>query len=373
MYLLSDYNYIFPQELIAQVPASPRDESRLMVLEKNRQRISHRHFVDIARLLSPGDVLVINNTGVVPARLVGRKESGGRVEVLLQACPGATCAKQRVALENQVWTKARRHDRSESTEKFTCQCLVKTSKRPRVGSEFHFDGSLRAIVLGATDGLFELEFRFKGDLHKLLDRIGETPLPPYIRRHHGKPPPCDDRACYQTVYAENMGAVAAPTAGLHFSDELLDKLTNKGVEIVPVTLHVGYGTFLPVRNLDVRKHQIHSEAYELSQEAAWAINKAKDEGRRIIAVGTTAVRVLEFASDPKGRVKAGSGDCDLFIYAGFDFRVIDALITNFHLPKTTLLMLVAAFAGRDFVLNAYREAIQRKYRFYSYGDSMLIW
>ena len=352
MYLLTDYNYTLPEELIAQAPVSPRDESRLMVLERKWQRISHSHFVDIARLLSPGDLLVTNNTGVVPARLIGSKESGGRVEVLLQAG---------------------RQGQGNSVDSFTCECLVKTSKRPRIGSKFHFDGGLRAIVVGGTDGLCKLEFRFKGDFHRLLDRVGRTPLPPYIKRHDTKPPPCDDRVCYQTVYAEKMGAVAAPTAGLHFSGELLDKLTKKGVEIVPVTLHVGYGTFLPVRDLDVRRHQIHSEVYELTQEAAWAINRAKDEGRRIIAVGTTAVRVLEFASDPKGHVKAGAGECDLFIYSGFEFRVIDALITNFHLPKTTLLMLVAAFAGREFVLNAYEEAIRRRYRFYSYGDSMLIW
>ena len=373
MYLLSDYNYTLPEELIAQAPVSPRDESGLMVLERKWQRISHRHFVDIARLLSPGDLLVTNNTGVVPARLIGSKESGGRVEVLLQACSGATPAKQAVAFENQARARAERQGEGDSLDSFTCECLVKTSKRPRIGSKFRFDGGLQAIVLGGTDGLCKLEFRFKGDFHRLLHRIGRTPLPPYIKRHDTKPPPCDDRACYQTVYAEKMGAVAAPTAGLHFSGELLDKLTKKGVEIIPVTLYVGYGTFLPVRDLDVRKHQIHSEVYELTQEAAWAINKAKDEGRRIIAVGTTAVRVLEFASDPKGHVKAGTGECDLFIYSGFEFRVIDALITNFHLPKTTLLMLVAAFAGREFVLNAYEEAIRRRYRFYSYGDSMLIW
>ncbi|MCK4485932.1 MAG: tRNA preQ1(34) S-adenosylmethionine ribosyltransferase-isomerase QueA [Desulfobacterales bacterium] len=352
MYLLSDYNYTLPEELIAQVPASPRDESRLMVLEKKWQRVSHYHFADIARLLFPGDLLVVNNTGVVPARLIGSKETGGRVEVLLQGGEGL--------------------GGGEGTGSFTCECLVKTSKRPRIGSKFHFDGGLQAIVLGGTGRLCELEFRFKGDFDRLLNRIGQIPLPPYIKRDESKPPPCDDRVCYQTVYAEKKGAVAAPTAGLHFSDELLDKLAEKGVEIVPITLHVGYGTFLPVRVLDVRKHRMYPEVYELTQEAARAINKAKDEGRRIVAVGTTTVRVLEFASGPDGRVRAGYGECDLFIYSGFEFRVIDALITNFHLPETTLLMLVAAFAGRDFILNAYQEAIRRRYRFYSYGDAMLI-
>jgi len=354
MYLLSDYDYPLPSDLIAQVPASPRDESRLMVLERRWQRVSHCHFADIARLLSPGDLLVVNNTCVVPARLIGSKETGGRVEVLLLSYAGQTPG-------------------SRGTGNFTCECLVKTSKRPRIGSRLHFNGGLQATVLGGTDGLCKLEFRFKEDFDTLLNRIGRIPLPPYIKRDQTKPPPCDDRVCYQTVYAEKRGAVAAPTAGLHFSGELLNELAKKGVEIVPITLHVGYGSFLPVRVPDVREHRIHSEVYDLTQEAARAINKAQDEGRRIIAVGTTTVRVLEFASDAAGRVRAGSGECDLFVYTGFEFRVIDALITNFHLPKTTILMLVAAFAGRDFILNAYREAIRRRYRFYSYGDAMLIW
>ncbi|NVL91177.1 MAG: tRNA preQ1(34) S-adenosylmethionine ribosyltransferase-isomerase QueA [Desulfobacterales bacterium] len=351
MYLLSDYNYSLPQELIAQVPASPRDESRLMVLERKQQRVSHCRFAEIARLLSPGDLLVVNNTRVVPARLTGSKETGGKVEVLLLNYPGPG---------------------SQGTRSFTCECLVKTSKRPHSGSRFHFNEDLQAIVLGGTDGLYNLEFRFNGDFDALLHRIGRIPLPPYIKRDETSPPPCDDRACYQTVYAEKKGAVAAPTAGLHFSAELLDGLAEKGAEIVPITLHVGYGTFQPVRVPDVRQHRIHSEAYELTQGAARAINKAKDEGRRIIAVGTTVVRVLEFASDQAGRVRPGSGESDLFIYSGFKYRVIDALITNFHLPETTLLMLVTAFAGRDFILNAYQEAIRRRYRFYSYGDAMLI-
>ncbi|MCK4729543.1 MAG: tRNA preQ1(34) S-adenosylmethionine ribosyltransferase-isomerase QueA, partial [Desulfobacterales bacterium] len=376
MYSLNDYNYTLPSDLIAQVPASPRDESRLMVLERRRQRVSHCRFADIARLLFPGDLLVVNNTCVVPARLIGSKETGGRVEVLLQARParpGATETGECHGEKNPVWARGRgEQGGGEGTGNFTCECLVKTSKRPRVGSKFHFNGDLQATVLGWADGLYKLEFRFKEDFDSLLDRIGQIPLPPYIRRDETNPPPCDDRVCYQTVYAERKGAVAAPTAGLHFSGELLNELAEKGVEIVPITLHVGYGSFLPVRVQDVREHRIHPEVYDLTQETARAINKAKDEGRRIISVGTTTVRVLEFASDAGGRVRAGSGECDLFIYAGFEFRVIDALITNFHLPKTTLLMLVAQFAGRDFILNAYQEAIHRRYRFYSYGDAMLI-
>jgi S-adenosylmethionine:tRNA ribosyltransferase-isomerase len=324
-----------------------------MALDKKRQTVSHYYFADIARLLAPGDLLVINNTRVIPARLTGSKETGGKVEVLLMNYPGQTRMLQ-------------------GSGRLISECLVKASKRPRVGSKLYFDQELQAAVVGGTNGLYELEFRFAGDFESLLNKIGEMPLPPYIKRDETHLPPCDDRVSYQTVYAEKNGAVAAPTAGLHFSSELLKELSENGVEIVPITLHVGYGTFLPVRALDIREHPIHSEAYELTGQAAAAINKAKDEGRRIIAVGTTTVRVLEFTSDPKGRVKAGSGQCDLFIYPGFEYRVIDALMTNFHLPRTTLLMLVSAFAGRGFVLNAYQEAIRRQYRFYSYGDAMFI-
>ncbi len=353
MYSLADYNYSLPEELIAQVPASSRDESQIMVLERKSQKISHYCFADIVRLLSPGDLLVVNNTRVVPARLTGRKETGGQIEALLLNYPGQT-------------------PESRRTGNLTCECLVRASKPPRPGSRFDFNGALHAIVLGGAHGLYKLEFHFKEDFDTLIDRIGRIPLPPYIKRDGTNSASCDDRVCYQTVYAEKKGAVAAPTAGLHFSGELLKKLTKIGVEIVPITLHVSYGTFLPVRVMDIRKHQIHPEVYELTQGGATTINKAKDEGRRIIAVGTTTVRALEFASDPSGHVRAGSGMCDLFIYSGFEFRVIDALITNFHLPKSTLLMLVAAFAGRDFILNAYQEAVSRRYRFYSYGDAMLI-
>jgi S-adenosylmethionine:tRNA ribosyltransferase-isomerase len=333
MYSLEDYNYSLPEELIAQAPVSSRDQSRLMVL-----------------------VLVVNNTRVVPARLTGTKETGGRVEALLLNYPGQA-------------------PESKRTGNLTCECLVKASKSPRPGSKLDFNGDLHAVhavVLGGAHGLYELEFRFEGDFDTLIERVGRIPLPPYIMRDGTNSAPCDDRVCYQTVYAEKKGAVAAPTAGLHFSDGLLKKLAKMDVEIVPITLHVGYGTFLPVRALDIRNHQIHPEAYELTEKTAAAINKAKDEGRRIIGVGTTTVRVLEFASDAAGHVRAGSGECDLFIYSGFEFRAIDALITNFHLPESTLLMLVAAFAGRDFILNAYQEAVRRKYRFYSYGDAMLI-
>jgi S-adenosylmethionine:tRNA ribosyltransferase-isomerase len=353
MYSLNDYDYTLPEELIAQVPASSRDWSRLMVLEREMQGTSHRDFGDIVRLLSPGDLLVLNNTRVVPARLVGTKETGGRIEALLltypELIPGA---------------------RGEHA--LACECLLKSSKRPRKGSRIFFDGGLEAEVLDGTNAVYSLEFRCNGDFDTLVHQVGQIPLPPYVKRDETTPPPCDDRERYQTVYAEKKGAVAAPTAGLHFTRELLDELSAKGVDIVPITLHVGYGTFLPVRAKDIRDHQIHAEAYQLTEDSAEAINQAKDEGRRIIAVGTTTVRVLEFVAGPDGRVTAGSGKCDLFIYPGFEFKVIDALMTNFHLPGSTLLMLVSAFAGRDFILDAYKEAIQQRYRFYSYGDVMLI-
>jgi S-adenosylmethionine:tRNA ribosyltransferase-isomerase len=353
MYSLDHYDYSLPEGLIAQTPVPSRDQSRLMVLNRKRQSVSHYHFANIAELLSSGDLLVVNNTKVIPARLTGSKETGGKVEVLLLGYPRQT-------------------QHSQDSGRLIGECLVKASKRPRIGSKLYFNKDLHADVVGGTNGLYELEFSFKGDFESLLNKIGEMPLPPYIRRDKTGPSPCNDRVSYQTVYAEKSGAVAAPTAGLHFSNELLRKLSEKGVEVVPITLHVGYGTFLPIRVLDIREHRIHSEAFELTGTAAAAINKARDEGRRIIAVGTTTVRVLEFTSDSEGRVKAGAGECDLFIYPGFEYRVIDALMTNFHLPRTTLLMLVAAFAGRNFVLNAYQEAIRRQYRFYSYGDAMLI-
>jgi len=350
---LTDYDYRLPEGLIAQVPASSRDESRLMVLERKPKKISHHRFAEIVGLLSGGDLLVVNNTRVVPARLTGTKQTGGRVEVLLLNYPG-------------------RASDSQNTGRLTCECLVKASKPSHPGSTFDFHEDLQAVVIDGANGLYSLEFRFKGDFEALIGMIGQIPLPPYISRDETDSPPCDDRVCYQTVYAEKNGAVAAPTAGLHFSSRVLNGLERMGVEVVPITLHVSYGSFLPVRVTDIREHRMHPEVYELTQKGASAINKAKDEGRRIVAVGTTSVRVLEFASDPSGRVRAGSGDCDLFIYSGYRFRVVDALITNFHLPQSTLLMLVSAFAGRDFILNAYQEAIRRRYRFYSYGDAMLI-
>lgn len=368
MYLLSDYDYTLPQELIAQAPASCRDQSRLMLLERMGKKISHHSFRDLVGLLRPGDLLVVNDTRVVKGRLKGTKETGGKVEVLLLDYAGDIQQEQIIV----QGAKKAQTSGSQGSGDFICECLIKASKPPRPGSEIRFAGGLRATVLEGARGVFRMAFRFQGDFGVLLERIGEIPLPPYIKRNGQGVPPCDDYQAYQTVYAKKEGAVAAPTAGLHFSPDLLEGLTDLGVEVIAITLHVGYGTFLPVRVSDIRQHKIHSETYELTDRTALAINQAKADGRRIIAVGTTSVRVLEHASDRVCRVVPGSGKCDLFIYPGFRFKIIDALITNFHLPESTLLMLVSAFAGREFILDAYQEAIDTKYRFYSYGDAMLI-
>ncbi len=351
MYLLTDYNYTLPQELIAQVPATRRDQSRLMLLERLGRKISHHCFADVVRFLHPGDLLVVNDTRVVQGRLTGTKETGGKVEALLLDYPGEI---------------------PKAGGNIVCECLVKASKPPRSGSKIHFTEGLKATVLKGSEGVYTIAFEFEGRFDAILESIGQVPLPPYIKRNGQGPVYCDDRQCYQTIYAKKKGAVAAPTAGLHFSPELLGDLTNKGIDVIAITLHVGYGTFLPVRLTDIREHKMHPETYELTDKAASTINQAKNEGRRVIAVGTTTVRVLEYAADISGRVRPGSGKCDLFIYPGFQFKVIDALITNFHLPQSTLLMMVSAFAERELILDAYDEAIRHTYRFYSYGDAMLI-
>jgi S-adenosylmethionine:tRNA ribosyltransferase-isomerase len=353
MYALSDYNYPLPVELIAQKPAERRDQSNLLLLDRKAGKLSHHRFDVLDNFLNPGDVLVLNNTAVIPARLVGKKDTGGRVEVLICGFNG-NCKPQTI------------------NEDLVYECLVKAAKPPRKGSLFYFEEGLTAKVIERRNGTYFVRFYSEGDFEILLDRIGEVPLPPYIRRSAELAPPCDDRAAYQTIYASEKGAIAAPTAGLHFTPELLKRLKAKGIVIVSITLHVGYGTFLPVRVEDIRSHQMHSEAYSIRGPAADKINSARSAGHRVIAVGTTCVRTLEHFSDSEGHVLAGSGCCDLFIYPGYRFKAVDAMITNFHLPKSTLLMLVSAFAGREFVLNAYKEAIKRKYRFYSYGDAMII-
>jgi S-adenosylmethionine:tRNA ribosyltransferase-isomerase len=353
MYALSDYNYELPPELIAQKPADQRDQSNLLVMNRKTGDLSHHRFNMLDTFLSPGDVLVVNNTAVVPGRLVGRKDTGGRVEVLI--CGFSGNGKPKTLKQG-----------------LTYECLVKAAKPSKPGSWFYFDEGLKAEVIERRNGTYFIRFCTEADFSTLLERIGKVPLPPYIRRSAELAPPCDDRVSYQTVYASEKGAIAAPTAGLHFTPALLEKLKAKGIFIASITLHIGYGTFLPVRSEDIRFHRMHSEAYAISRQAADMINSVRAAGQRVAAVGTTSVRTLEYASDSSGYVKAGNGCCDLFIYPGYRFKAVDALITNFHLPQSTLLMLVSAFGGRGNVLKAYREAIERKYRFYSYGDSMLI-
>ena len=353
MYSLSDYNYELPEELIAQKPVTRRDRSNLMAMDRQAGELSHHRFDMLGDLLRPGDLLVINNSAVIPARLTGKKDSGGKVEVLI-------CNFNR----NGNSKAGRAHPDYE--------CLVKTGKPLKPGRILHFDEGLGAKVVERRDGTYIIRFYTEGDFETLLDRIGQVPLPPYIRRSPKLVPPCDDRAAYQTVYASEKGAIAAPTAGLHFTPELLEKLKAKGIATVSLTLHVGYGTFLPVRSQDIRSHHMHAESFSISMQAADQINSARNAGHRIVAVGTTCVRTLEYVSDNAGRVRAANGCCDLFIYPGYRFKAVDAMITNFHLPESTLLMLVSAFAERQNVIHAYQEAIKRKYRFYSYGDAMLI-
>ncbi|MEJ2731397.1 MAG: tRNA preQ1(34) S-adenosylmethionine ribosyltransferase-isomerase QueA [Deltaproteobacteria bacterium] len=353
MYALSDYNYELPAELIAQKPVDRRDQSNLLILDRQSGELSHHRFHMLDRFLRPGDVLVINNTAVIPGRLLGRKDSGGRVEVLICDFGGNG---------NSGNPDAHR----------LYECLVKAAKPLKPGRKLYFKEGLGAEVIDRCNGTYIIRFDSEGDFETLLDRIGQIPLPPYIRRSPKIEPLCDDRTAYQTVYASEKGAVAAPTAGLHFTPELLEKLKARGIEAVSLTLHVGYGTFLPVRSQDIRFHHMHAESYSIRVQAAEKINSARDAGRRIVAVGTTCVRTLEYASDSAGFVRAGNGCCDLFIYPGYRFKAVDAMITNFHLPKSTLLMLVSAFAGRQKIVHAYQEAIKRKYRFYSYGDAMLI-
>ena len=353
MYSLNDYNYHLPADLIAQHPVDQRDRSNLLCLNRQTGEQSHHCFSEIGDFLQPGDVLVINNTAVIPARLEGRKETGGQVEVLIADYSGGLQS-------------------IRENGDFVCQCMVKSSKRPAPGMRLYFEEDLTAEVLGSCNGTHTLKFSTGDNFEKVLDRIGKVPLPPYIKRKFGNVDCDDDGSSYQTVYASCKGAVAAPTAGLHFTQKLLDKLAANGIKIAPLTLHVGLGTFLPVRSDDIRQHLMHSEQFAISDESAEIINAARSGGKRVIAVGTTCVRTLEYASDGNGEVAAGSGSCGLFIYPGYAFKVVDAMITNFHLPQSTLLMLVSAFAGRQKVLNAYREAIYRNYRFYSYGDAMVI-
>jgi S-adenosylmethionine:tRNA ribosyltransferase-isomerase len=349
-YRLEDYHYDLPGSLIAQEPLEKRESCRLLVVRRKRGILEHSHFSEISSYFQPGDVLVINDTQVVSARLLGRKQTGGKIELL-------------VLEPFRTWGPG---------GDGVYSCLVKAAKPPKPQSVVTLRNGLRAEILSTPEeGKVRVRFLSSAPLLSLLEQVGEVPLPPYIHRD-GKRPELDDATYYQTVYAREPGSVAAPTAGLHFSTGLVQKLEKLGVDIVKVTIHVGYGTFAPVRVADIRHHIMHAEYATISRESAQKIASAKNQGRRIVAVGTTSVRILEWVALKHGSVEGASGYCDLYIYPGFAFRVIDAMITNFHLPMTTLLLLVSAFAGRETILHAYREAVAAKYRFFSYGDAMLI-
>ena len=337
---VSEFNYDLPEELIAQTPMEKRDESRLMVLNHNEEKIEHKIFKNIIEYLKPGDVLVRNNTKVLPARIYGKKDTGANVEFLLLK-----------NIEGDIW-----------------ETIVRPGNKLRVGAKVIFgDGLLEAEILDILPGgTRKVEFKYEGIFNEILDKIGLMPLPPYIHEELKQ----KDR--YQTVYAKHQGSAAAPTAGLHFTEELLEQLKQKGVEIANVTLHVGIGTFRPVKEELIENHKMHSEHFYIKQEDVEKINNAKKEGRRVIAVGTTSCRVLESIADENGQVKMVESDTEIFIYPGYKFKCIDGLITNFHLPQSTLLMLVSAFAGKDFMMNAYKQAVEEKYRFFSFGDAMFI-
>lgn len=336
--LVTDFDYDLPQELIAQHPMEPRDHSRLLVVDKKTGEIEHKHFYDLVNYLKPGDVLVFNDTRVIPARLHGTKDTGAHVEVFLLTRRDAT-----------DW-----------------EVLVRPGKKLQVGAKINFSDELSCEVIEHTDfGGRVVRFKYDGIFEEILDRLGETPLPPYITA------PLEDKERYQTVYNRERGSAAAPTAGLHFTKELLQKIKEIGCEEVFVTLHVGLGTFRPVSEAKIEDHKMHKEFYTVSQEAADAVNKAKAEGRRIIAVGTTAVRTLE-AAGADGQLHAGSRWTNIFIYPGYKFRLVDDLVTNFHLPQSTLLMLVSTLSTREIMLQTYKKAVEEKYRFFSFGDAMFI-
>jgi S-adenosylmethionine:tRNA ribosyltransferase-isomerase len=350
MFDLEDYNYSLPQGSIAQFPASKRDHSRLLVVDRQENACLNRYFFDLPGLLKPGDLIVVNNTRVVPARIFGRKESGGRAELLVLSSANGTNGDHR-----------------------THTCFLKSSKRPKIGSRLIFDSDVTGEVREFLDnGLVSIRFSGDRPIDTLLEESGRMPLPPYIKRDPKGPDLKLDRERYQTVYSRQKGAVAAPTAGLHFTEDLIRSLEEQGISLAGLTLHVGYGTFLPVRTRDIREHVLGEEYYCVEPETAEAINKTKERGGRVVAVGTTVVRTLETAGAPDGSVIPGQGKTNLLITPGFPFKVVDALITNFHLPKSSLLFLVCAFAGLDRIKKAYEGAVHDGYRFFSYGDAMLI-
>lgn len=338
--LLSDFDYDLPEERIAQVPIEPRNASRLMVLDPVTKEIEHRHFYDLKEFLEPGDTLIFNDTRVMPARLIGhRDQTGGKVEVFLLR-----------RLDANHW-----------------ETLVKPGKKAKPGNVIRFGDELSCTVTEHTDfGGRIVEFHYDGIFEEILDRLGETPLPPYI---HEK---LEDKERYQTVYNREEGSAAAPTAGLHFTKEQMQELRKMGVNLGFVTLHVGLGTFRPVNVENIEEHEMHKEYYCIPDETAKLIMDTKKAGHRVIAVGTTSIRTLESAATAKNEIAGKSGWTGIFIYPGYDFKIVDAIITNFHLPKSTLIMLISAFAGRNFVLNAYKTAVEMKYRFFSFGDAMFI-
>jgi len=339
LFLRSSYFYDLPEDLIAQKPLEPRDSSKLLVFNRKTQELNHQHFYDIVKYLNKGDVLVVNNSRVLPARLFGFKDTGAKIEILLQ---------KRINLTD--W-----------------EVIAKPFKRLEEGTIVTFSENLSCKVLNKqTYGLCKIQFIFEGVFEVRLAEVGQVPLPPYI---HEK---LKNNERYQTVYSKTEGSSAAPTAGLHFTNELLTTLKEKGVEIVEVLLHVGLGTFRPVKEDNILGHEMHSEYIEMSEKNAETINKAKNEGRRIIAVGTTSVRVLESCADENGYIKPQKRDTNIFIYPSYKFKIVDALITNFHLPESTLIMLVSAFAGYDQTMNIYKTAVKEKYRFFSFGDAMLL-
>jgi S-adenosylmethionine:tRNA ribosyltransferase-isomerase len=338
---VSDFDFYLPEELIAQHPLEKRDASRLMVLDKKTGNIEHRSFHDVMEYLNEGDTLVLNNTRVMPARLIGEKEeTGGKIEFLLLK-----------RLGEDKW-----------------ECLAKPGKRAKIGQSFTFgEGKLKCKVVDIVEeGNRIIEFSYEGIFEQVLDELGEMPLPPYITEK------LDDKERYQTVYSKEKGSAAAPTAGLHFTNNLLEEIKSKGINIAYLTLHVGLGTFRPVKVEDINEHIMHSEYYHLDKENADLINETKKRGNKVIAVGTTSTRTLETIGDENGFVREQSGWTDIFIYPGYKYKVIDELITNFHLPESTLIMLVSALAGKENVMNAYNTAVKEKYRFFSFGDSMLI-
>ena len=361
--LKSDFNFELPPELIAQTPLKSRERSRLLCMDRRSGALAHHHFYELPLLLREGDCLVLNDSRVLPARLIGRLETGGVIEVLLlrEAENKGQRTKDKGQLGDEVFTKAARDTK-------TWECLTKPGRKTKVGTRLVFgDGELTATVTEVTAGGNRMiEFDYKGIFFEVLERLGKMPLPPYIHEE------LEDAERYQTVYSSEVGSAAAPTAGLHFTQELLDELASRGIDIRFVTLHVGLGTFRPVKADRIEDHDMHAEYFIISEETAEAVNRARAGGGRVVAVGTTSCRVLESCTDDSGVVSAFSGFTDIFIYPGYRFKGIDGLITNFHLPESTLIMLVSAFAGRENTLEAYKTATKEKYRFFSFGDAMLI-